>query len=285
MKHLPVDQTRQGVYTATPDGELLASSNPTAAAPTLNMLNAALAKWGQRTEVAASATTLPASDPDFKRAQPAGGLVLNVYSRIPLDFSGDRWNRNSSTGRDHAWLTGPEWRSLLPSRWQNGLRYPVPEKLVQRLARFHLVDNIRGEPDLWRRDQVLEAQMFLVVDDAAIHRLRLEGTARIFAQADPAPAITPGAPAAPIGGRLRPDRGCDLRVGGYLAYDVKKQVFTRVDLLAWGEAWGHGNYTPRPPDGRFPLLIAFSIAGNRPADRIPPQGARHRETYFGLRNF
>ena len=66
-------------------------------------------------------------------------------------------------------------------------------------------------------------------------------------------------------------------------FDRKQDRFTRFQALAWGEAWGHGTYTRGAPQGRFPLVIAFSPAGDSAADRIPPQGSRHREEYFGTR--
>jgi hypothetical protein len=277
MKAFPPDATRQGVYAATPDGDLLASLNPSSAQRLLEMLSAALANWRQRPPSAPDLAPAAGLDEQYRRVPPERGLVLNVFSRIPLENAGDGWNPNRVTGRDHAWLTEAEWRALLPPVWRNGVRYPLPQSLVERLARFHLVDNVRGEPDIWQRDQIRAAEVFLVVEDAAAHRIRLEGNTRAEAPADPQPMT------APIGGRLRPDRGYDARLQGYLVYDPAKKCLSRCDLLAWGEAWGHGHYTPRPPEGRFPLLIAFSLAGNRPADRIQPQGIRNREDYFGRR--
>jgi hypothetical protein len=114
-----------------------------------------------------------------------------------------------------------------------------------------------------------------VVEDPSAGRLRLEGTARLLAPGDPE-GVAP-----PIGGRRAPERGVDVRLQGDFVFDRARDHFTRFDLLAWGEAWGHGRYTPRPPPGRFPLLIAFSLAGDRPADRVPPQGSRGRSDYFG----
>ena len=76
-------------------------------------------------------------------------------------------------------------------------------------------------------------------------------------------------------------RGYEARVQGYLTYDRARDRLTRCDLLSWGEAWGRGTYTGGPPPGRFPLVIALSLAGNAPADQVPPQGSRHAAAYFG----
>ncbi len=47
MRHRPVNETRQGVYVATPEGSLLASTNPRAADRALEMFNSALLAWRQ----------------------------------------------------------------------------------------------------------------------------------------------------------------------------------------------------------------------------------------------
>jgi hypothetical protein len=52
------------------------------------------------------------------------------------------------------------------------------------------------------------------------------------------------------------------------------------EVLSWGDYWGHGPYTGGAPQGKFPLLVAFSLAGDTPADRVPPQGSREIDEYF-----
>ncbi len=247
-----------------------------------------------------SFVALAESDPGFQRVPPKRGLILNVFTRIPLQFEeSERWNPNRATGRDHLWLTEAEWRSIVPKKWRKGTRFRLPARVAERLVRFHLVDNVRGEPDMWRRDQIRDAKLSLVVERPKKRWLRLEGTARMDAPADPPmvgtsssdPAAGPSAlsPAPPVrrrppsGGRLRPDPGGEVRLEGHLIDAKRKKAFSRFDLLAWGEGWGHGTYTRRPPEGRFPLVIAFSLGGKTAAERIPPQGSRLAADYFGSR--
>jgi hypothetical protein len=268
-RNQPLDDTRQGIYTAGPDGVCLGSINSWSAERTLTMLRSALEQWERRPAVTLAGAETAAADPQFLRVPPAGGVILDVYSRIPLaPAPGEEWSPNQATGRDHMWLTRDEWRSLLPKEWRKGVRYPVPSAIAQRLLRFHLVDNIRGEPNMWEPDQIEQAELSLRVEDTATRRLRLEGTARM--QAD-----------AREGGGT--PRGYEARLQGTLTYDGKVERFSRFDLLAWGEAWGEGRYTGGAPKGRFPLVIALSLAGNSPADRIPPQGSRGLNGYFGHR--
>lgn len=262
-RNRPLDSTRQGIYTATAEGECLGSINSWSAARTVAIMTQALERWKQQPHAETVEAARPAADAEYDREPPAGGLVLDVFTRIPLG-SGHEWSPNSATGRDHMWLTREEWRSLLPARWRPGARYPVPPAVAERLVRFHLVDNVRGEPNMWTHDQVRQAELTLQVMDAAGH-LRLEGTARVQAPFE----------------RRASERGYDARLQGFLTYDRKQSRFTRCDLLAWGEAWGRGTYTGGAPPGRFPLVIALSLAGKTPSDRIPPQAIRNRDEYWG----
>jgi hypothetical protein len=261
----PEEETRQGIYAAGPDGVLLGSINSWSAERTLTMLRTALGRW-KTPEQAAVATVAESDHAQFARRPPHGGLILDVFTRIPLEpAAGAEWSPNQAAGRDHMWLTQEEWRSLLPARWRQGSRYPLPRAVAQRLLRFHLVDNVRGEPPMWEAEEIRQADLWLRVEDAAAGRLALTGTARLESP----------------GGDEGTGRGYDARVQGALTYDRKAGRFERCDLLAWGEAWGEGRYTGGAPEGRFPLLIALSLAGNTPADRIPPQGSRWLAGYFG----
>jgi hypothetical protein len=158
------------------------------------------------------------------------------------------------------WVTREEARSMLPAEWRNGLKYPVPPAVKERLLRFHLVDNVRGEPPMWARDEIRDADLTLTVEDSTTGRLKLEGSAKL---------------------RHAADRGHDARLQGFLTYDRARERFSRFDLLAWGEFWGEGTYTKGAPKGKFPLVIAGSLAGTAPGDRIPPQGSRDLNGYLG----
>lgn len=260
-KNRPRDETRQGVYIATADGRLLGSDGFRPSAKiVLDWMRASLARKGAAAEPAIRPVANTA-DADFARVPPEGGLVLNVYTRIAQDPApGQRWSPNHATGRDHMWLTRAEWRALRPREWKNGHAYPVPPVVAQRLVRFHLTDNVRGEPPMWRRDEVRQADLKLVVEDAASGRLRLEGVARLQTHSA--------------------DRGYDARLQGMLQIDRREDRVKQLDVLAWGEAWGQGRFTGGAPAGKFPLLVAFSLAGNAPIDRVPPQASRELRAYW-----
>ena len=51
----------------------------------------------------------------------------------------DAWNQ------DFAWFTKDEARQFLARKIEPGRTRKVPRTLVERLARFHFLDNVRGQ--------------------------------------------------------------------------------------------------------------------------------------------
>jgi hypothetical protein len=272
--------TRQGIYMLTAAGKLLIYRN--AGQNTAAMQDAfrrALAAWNKlpESERAPGAVTVEASpkaDPRYSRKAPTGGLVINTYARI-LDRDGKgSWKEAAERVRvggveitpqaqhDHLWLTEIEWRSLIPASPKVGDRSSLLDAVAWRIFRFHLVDGTRGEPPMWRREQVRSGSMTLTVeavDDAAI-RLRLEGAALLSTAAD---------------------RGYDARLLGTIVVDRAKGTISRFDVVAIGDHWGEGTYTRGARPGRQPLGVAFELSrGDHPADKVPPQGAREVAEYF-----
>lgn len=262
-RKLPLDATRQGVYVATPDGGLLASDHFRPAADTfLAMLHRSLERARAEAGTTAAPAGAEAPDPRYARVPPKDGLILKSYTRIPLPApEGGRWTPNQAVGRDHVWFTREEARSLRPPSWKPGAQWPLPPGIAVRLARFHLVDNVRGEPPMWAAGDLRELDLRLRVTDPGAGRLALEGTVRLRSRDG--------------------SRSYDARLQGVVSLDRGTDRVTRFDLLSRGEARGEGTYTRGAPPGPFPLLIAFSLAGNRAADRVPPQGSRDYGEYFG----
>jgi hypothetical protein len=216
-------------------------------------------------------------DLDYDRRPPAGGLIVNVYTRA-LDRNPDgeycdadcRLGGGDEAARDHLWLTETEWRSLLSPSAKPGDRIPVPEPIAERILRFHLVDNTRGEPPFWRREEIRSRELTLTVDQhtAAQITLRLAGSVLLATAEDPKQA----------------SRGFDARITGQIRYNPTTQVIDRFDLVAVGEHWGEGPFTRGARPGRTPLGVAFEMAsGQSAANHVPPQGAREIRDYFGRR--
>lgn len=252
------DETRQGIYLLTAGGTLLSYHNPKSARTVGEMIRRALEKFralpAAEREPGAMKVPELEPDPDYHRAPPEGGLILRVHARA-LDLD------HAAPARDHLWLTREEWRSLVPADPTVGKSVEVPRPIVMRLARFHLVDNTRGEPSPWERQEVREARLTLTVREATEAKLTLalEGRARLLAG----------------------DRGYEPELRGTLLYDRAAGAFERVDLTAVGDHWGEGHWTPGARPGRAPLGVALElVTGRGPTDVIAPQASRWLRGYF-----
>lgn len=273
--------SRQGIYVLTAAGKLLYSKNiGHLPADLRDELRQVLADWRKLPEAErrpGAVAVGDAGDVDrrFERTPPAGALVLTVSTRILAHDDRGRLCRGTCgfapaerAARDHLWVTEDEWRRLLPAMPVVGRSVPVPASLVERILRFHLVDNTRGEPPLWERRQVRRGYLGLRVEEVRDDRvrLRLDGSALLATGDDPA----------------RSKRGFEGRLLGELEYDPRTRTVQRFDLVALGDSWGEGEFTRGARPGRTPLGIAFELArGDTPADRVPPQGARVLSDYLG----
>ena len=231
--------TTQGLYTADASGQLLAFTNNRGTSRVLGMMKGALKKH-RPMKVTAIAKGRP--DARFNPKLPKGGLVVRVTSKVLAGYEEpeNEYRRifQQSLGRDNLWISAIEHAALAKGQ--------LPQSLLKRIARFHLIDNTRGEPPMWESNEIK----------------KLEGTVR--------------------NGRLRAtvqlktakgDRGYEAELLGRIETKVGK--VTRLDIVAKGEFWGEGTYTRNAPKGRFPLAIAFTLAdGKDAADTIPPQGSR-----------
>jgi len=76
--------------------------------------------------------------------------------------------------------------------------------------------------------------------------------------------------------------GYELSVLGVLEYDPAKQVFSRFDIVAWGDQFGRlGIADSATRLGLQPLEISFETTmGDRPADRVPPGRTSPSRNYF-----
>jgi hypothetical protein len=276
----PGGSTRQGIYCFTAGGKFLAYRNHHDPQVMRQVLQQGLTRFrnlpeAERKPGAIQVPDAGKSDTRYNRTPPPGGLIVKVYTRILDRTAKGEFCKGtcSSRGgdqaaRDHLWLTEAESKSLVPANLKQGDRFPLPPTIVERIARFHLIDNTRGEPPMWRREDVRTRDVSLTaqeVNETSV-RLRLEGSILLANQADPAQA----------------NRGFDARLLGYIEYDQRKKLITRFEMVALGEHWGAGTYTPGARPGRTPLGVAFELSrGTSSADQVPPQAAREIQQYLG----
>jgi hypothetical protein len=236
------------------------------------MLRAALVKW----EKLARGDRLPADDPkdqapDLRRAErhyPTGGLVLHVYSRdLPRADAAAGW-RGKAWNQDYAWFTNEEARRFLPETVRVGQKHDIPAPLVRRIARAHLVDNVRGQTRPFDEQNIETSRLTAEVTAVAggVVSLRLEGATRAAAEGN-----------WPVGGRrggrnATPQKhGYEAKLLGKATYDVAKERFLTFELVAVGTRWGATRFNVRRDDpGPAPMGVLFTLAGDSPWERVAP---------------
>ena len=189
----------------------------------------------------------------FAIAPPATASVLNVYSRIPSPPNTCSL-LNRGIGRDFCWVYGDEIAALNRAvAAGNTSPFPLLSSLARRIARFHLVDDVRGTPNMWEASDLHHAAW-------SARSVRQSGNVRTIAFAGPFAMHN-------ASGR----RGYEGAIEGEMDVDAAAQQVTRFRAFADGKAWGAGTYTPNQPPGRYRLVTAFHEATDPIARIVPPE--------------
>jgi hypothetical protein len=144
----------------------------------------------------------------------------------------------------------------------------MPKAIVQRLVRFHCVDNTRGEPSFWKASEVRHAEFTLTVTGVSVDELelRLDGTVLLSTTENPNKA----------------ERGYEASVRGELKYDRNKTTWSQCDVAVLGMHWGEHTHTGEARPGKSLLGIWFTLADTtKPSQTIWPQALRDESTYWG----
>ena len=243
----------QGHYAVTPSGELLAASSSANYKVLVEMMKQGLAKW----KTLPRGKRLLAEAPDPKAAEnwrqkenlyPDDGLVLRVVAR---DQKRERW---PDSNLDYAWFRKSEARSMLPDKPKQGTTHNVPDKLVKRLARFHLLDNVHAlNYTFFPKEAIEKARLISTVlqIEGDLVSLSFEGETR-------ASLVSPK------------KIGYEPKLLGRAAFNLKKQEFVSFELVAVGLRWGLGNCNQRHNPTPALMGIVLTLAGDSQAERLPP---------------
>lgn len=205
------------------------------------------------------------------RELPDMAIAIRVHAR-ELEDDGEGGLRAASARQgarggaslDHLWLREEDYRNLILNDDRPGATGPVLPRVVRRIARFHLVDNTRGEPPMWQEHEVREAEVRVTIASCEENLMRLSLAGRMHLETDDG------------------ERGYEADIEGVIEADLSTGRIRRFDVIAVGEHWGEGRYTPGARPGRTPLGFAFTLAdGSQEADRVPPQAARDLREYWG----
>ena len=270
-------RTRQGTYVTTADGTLLASWNKNDPRFVARRLREALENWDRlKAEGRKFLGEEPLAIAQLNRADrffPDGGLILKVNTRdLPRDPPqqgrwADAWNQ------DFAWFTKDEAGQFLAGEIEPDRTCKVPRTLVERLARFHFLDNVRGQTPPFPASAIEGATLTSCVTavDGDVVSLRLEGRTKAVQQGDWSihGCIDMNRPSSQ-------ERGLDTKLLGSARFDRKQGRFAGFEVVAVGTRWGGTRYNCRSDDlAPAPFGAVLSLAGESRAERVAPEHFRH----------
>ena len=264
-----VGGSRQGIYICSPGGKLLASINSLNPDDVLKTINNGLDKWN---DLPSSERHLPENyKPQamhrWEDSYPEKGLVLksakaDVFTDPPMQSErGDRWNM------DYVWFSKNEARLWLPPDPKKGDTYQLPTILKDRLFRFHMVDNVRGQTLPFAPQEIKEAhvQVKVIKQKKSNIQFKISGTSRAVAKGPWLLGENDWRPTHEL------DHSMETNLLGNATYDLELETFTEFEMVVLGKRRGKTQYNGRrssPDTGRVGFL--YSLAENQPSDRIAP---------------
>lgn len=233
------NSTTQGLYIADAAGNLIAYNNNRGPERIRKLMQIARGSFvAPKCEPIKEETVDAKNDPKL----PTGAVVVRCGTKVMGGYekSDDYWRLifQRAVARDNLWILKPEIDALAKG--------DVPASLARRIARFHLVDNTRGQPPSWALSEVRELKLSLDGEKLSGH-VRLETRDQ--------------------------SRGYAAKLSGVVSF--KDGKMSNFDVVAEGDFWGTGRFTLEPPKGKFPLVVAFRLPDESDkSDSIPPSGSR-----------
>lgn len=250
--------TRQGHYVFTAQGELLGFNNNRGPERRLAMIREALKKW-EELPAERKTVVVPAEaggDEKYQRRLPEGGQIVKVYTRA-LEASDQGLKAlgegkvGNQTAVDHLWLRKEELAKLQQFVANGGGN--LPEWFAMRIAKFHLRDNTRGEPEDWKKEDIKTWEFNVNAKGEVTGRFELQ--------------------------KKEGSLGFEGQIKGEMFFDAGR--LAKFELLVLGDQWGEGAYTRGARPGKTPLGQVFQLTEAKSSrDRIPPQGIRWEQGYW-----
>jgi len=261
--------SRQGIYAVTPSGTLLdhrglskvnwdRMENPK---EILSVMEQGLAQWAKMNPIDRRrefGMKLPVGTiNDWEKQYPTDGLVLRMTCRDLLLKDGDWkqviWNSAVWENMDYAWFRRDEALQWIPQSISTGSSFEVPRSLVERLVRFHMIDNVRCHmAKTFRKDDVQKARITgkVVEVKGGIASIRYEGESRSE--------------------RRDTQVGYECKILGRALFNAASGRFQAFELIAVGKRWGI--METRDSAEATPMGFVFIIPpGNDARDHAPPR--------------
>src|SRR5262249_41169367 len=203
------------------------------------------------------------------------GRVLRVICRdLPSTPKPGNVPTRKAYNQDYAWFRKGEARAFVPGEPRKGATHDVRRDLVDRLARFHFVDLVRGHTASFPEKAVEQATLTAEVIDVQgdLVSLGYKGRTRAAEVHNGVPIEGKGNAKGP--GIPEPQtRGVDATLEGHAVYDCKAEWFISFEMLVLSQRWGGNAYNGRLDARDFgpaPLGIVLTLAGDSAAERVPP---------------
>jgi hypothetical protein len=248
--------TRQGIYVCSPSGKFLASINSNNPDRVLAMLERGHKAWedlpAEEKRLSANSEIKPRHR--WEDSFPKDGLVLSMITRdLPAECDpskpgATKWNQ------DPVWFSKAEARQWLPRQPKPGDKHPLPQELVFRLARLHLVDTVNGQTSAFSPDEVADSQIATEVLERTGGRVKIKITGSTKGDSQGR-------------GRRSSAHSVETRVLGHATFDLDKEAFVEFQMVALGTRTGYTELNGRRRDPESgPLGFVFELA---PADAPP----------------
>ena len=261
--------TRQGIYICSPRGELLSSINSLKADDVYEMIKSGLDKWNTLplSEQRIQRDLNPTAVHRWEKSYPDQGMVLkssniDLFTDPPI-----RYERSDRSNIDHVWFSKAEARLWLPEDPQEGDLYELPNSLKDRLFRFHLVDNARGQTLPFAPQEIKESQLKIEVIDRlqTSVRIKITGNSEAVARGKWLLGQNDWTPNYDL------NHGMQTTLLGEATYDIGIEKFTEFEMVAIGKRNGktENNGRKNSPDSSY-IGFLFTMAKDKPSDRIAP---------------
>jgi hypothetical protein len=236
----------QGMYIFGADGTPYGFCNDHDPEDIEQLMDAALKRFKAKPPKPVEVTDADKNAP-WSVLPPPSAQILQVFARIPSPPESSSY-LNKGVGRDFCWIYQNELREVAELA-AGGKEFPLPATIVRRIARFHLVDGVRGTPNMWDGKEIKKLSLVAKPVGAGQHSLSGEFALRTRS------------------GR----RGYAGKIDGTITFDPETSAWTRVRLLADGTAFGAGTYTPNQPKKPYRLLVGVLETELPEARIVPPE--------------